>query len=83
MEEIEGGGKMTEEEANRKWCPMVRQNGENATFNRGGQKDDAINALGMATGYGCNCIASGCMMWRWDRNSCVDKAGYCGLGGKP
>jgi hypothetical protein len=64
---------MTEEEAKKKWCPMVRIAHENVVANR-------------TDGYGDNnfhklqcCIASDCMMWRLN----IQPYGYCGLGGKP
>jgi hypothetical protein len=75
----------TEQEARKKWCPMVRHPGwmENpGSWNRG----EAFN---------CNCIASDCMMWRWTGEcktgvpiTSISKhgpteLGYCGLGGKP
>ena len=46
---------MTEKEAKTRWCPMVRRN---VGWNRDmmhGKVDD-----------GCFCIASDCMMWRWE-----------------
>lgn len=56
---------MKEDEAKTKWCPMVRHEGDDhGSFNRGGVSDP-INAFGIAKGYGCGCIASACMMWRW------------------
>lgn len=83
---------MTEEEAKEKWCPMVKpffvpthEYAErtallNVTRNEGGN----------------NCIASACMMWRWEKspeyvaklnkNNVGDLAiavGFCGLAGKP
>ncbi len=69
---------MTEEEAKTKWCPMVRINvALNAAqgvgaFNRDGGDFD--------------CIASDCMMWRWNTRIKIGykyEGGYCGLGGKP
>jgi hypothetical protein len=58
------GGNMTEDEARKKWCPMARHEGDNGTFNRGGEYDP-INSYGRDKGYGCNCVASACMMWVW------------------
>ncbi len=56
---------MDEKTAKSKWCPMVRHEGnEHGSFNRGG-------IFGLGKGYGCNCIASACMLWHDD--------GYCGL----
>jgi hypothetical protein len=80
---------MTEDEAKTKWCPMVRHEGEeHGSFNRGGISDP-INSFGIAKGYGCGCIASGCMIWREDltreeaQNGYQAKSGHCGLGGLP
>lgn len=72
---------MTEDEAKTKWCPMVRCD---EMHNRGqaNRPDGSYN-----------CIASGCMMWRWDKNEIrhpdsgrvVDTknadTGYCGVAG--
>ena len=70
---------MTEDQANKKWCPFTRMLGlvgsdvEGASGNRlsGGK------ALGL-------CIASGCMAWRWTDvwTDDGDRGGYCGLAGK-
>lgn len=61
----------TEEEAKKKWCPMVRIVGvdgkENGVVNRTsynkcvhvGEREDFIPA-------GSECIASKCMMWEWE-----------------
>ena len=76
---------MTEQEANTKWCPMVRFNNDSCNRWTHGDTQDG-NPL-----Y-ARCIASDCMMWRWnligsfvngkyDDNYPVE--GYCGLGGKP
>ena len=77
---------MTESEAYEKWCPMYRVTafGNESADNRG--CDEAREA-----GF-FNCLASDCMMWRWQEYSVVfetghedkdRKLGYCGLGGKP
>jgi len=36
-------------------------------------------------GGDCNCLASDCMLWRWEEDwtHTARKIGYCGLGGKP
>ena len=71
---------MTEKEAKKKWCPMIRfQIGlDNAAWqgvaytNRGEE---------MRPPESVRCITSECMMWRWYT---LDKEeGYCGLGGEP
>lgn len=46
---------MTEDEAKQKWCPMVRHSEQGV----GGSYNVPSQA-------GFNCIASGCMMWRWN-----------------
>lgn len=76
---------MTEEEAKKKWCPMVRH--------LSGDQDESDNPCNRV-GYGNvlddgewnRCIASDCMMWRTGETHPKVKpyvAGYCGLGGKP
>lgn len=66
---------MTEEEAETKWCPMARSDGNNRHWG-------SENHIGA-------CIASECMAWRWmTKPSAVEgtgikPAGYCGLAGKP
>jgi len=80
---------MTEDEARRKWCPMVRWIGttderlRTVISNRGEVK----SAASRIRDY---CIASDCMMWRWSpeyvreknatSNSDMVASGYCGLG---
>ncbi len=82
---------MTEEEAKKKWCPMARVHiveNEDYYHNR--------TATGPAVNKGtakANCIASACMMWRWEgreapagsvfENEKSTVYGYCGLAGKP
>ena len=60
---------MTEEEAKTRWCPMYIQHG------------DSLNPKTLERG---NCIASDCMLWRWDvpvkgHPQDTDKYGHCGL----
>jgi hypothetical protein len=75
---VDAGGrdKMTEDEAKKKWCPMIRDCG---TYQ--GMIYSGVNSSeGNPAGY--NCIASDCMMWRW--REWVDDLpieGNCGLGG--
>ena len=87
---------MTEAEAKKKWCPMVRFNYCGLTITDNNRCDGK---------GGGNCIASGCMVWRnqpmvRDTDSgelypdngnvmfsfgyeIVEGHGFCGLGGKP
>jgi len=81
----------TEEEARKLWCPMVRVgNGNEAAENRTCEIGKVSDDLGNGTTWNA-CIASSCMMWRWDNDDfgickqtgeCVPFQGYCGLGGK-
>jgi hypothetical protein len=80
---------MTEQEAKTKWCPMVRfqigpdnPSWQNVAYsNRGDYFDNTCTG----------CIASACMMWRWEvpegkatnKNEEKWDSGYCGLAGKP
>ena len=60
---------MTEDEAKTKWCPMARyiiDEGNQGTYAAGNRP------IGAPFGVGSNCIASDCMMWRW--NNFVGKA---------
>ena len=62
---------MTENEARKKWCPMEHyRNRANSIYYEG----DVV----------VNCIASDCMMWRWEKADFPHRAegGYCGLAGK-
>ncbi|AWJ93269.1 hypothetical protein Sp245p_25945 (plasmid) [Azospirillum baldaniorum] len=85
---------MTEEQARTKWCPHARQTG---VTNRDGGMCATANRAG-SEHYGvenCNCIASGCMAWRWvrvrdDEGSedggaaiLTQTYGFCGAFGKP
>lgn len=68
---------MTEEEARTKWCPFARAYdsddiGGATSTNRPLQYERPRKDL--------NCIASGCMAWRW--LAINGKRGYCGLAGK-
>ena len=88
---------LTEEQAREKWCPHVRylavfKGAEEkiacgGPYNRGA-KDSGLNMS--------RCIASDCMMWRWDekirthmwhwdekKRGVVARRGYCGLAGDP
>jgi hypothetical protein len=61
----------TEEEAKKKWCPMVRIMHENVVANRSDGYGDEDNVSSLHC-----CIASGCMMWVVDYGAGY---GHCGL----
>ena len=62
---------MTKQEAKEKWCPCLQ----------------IVTQIGwkQSSPYSKKCIASECMMWRWEREAGNPNhlGGYCGLGGKP
>jgi len=71
---------MTEDEAKKKWCPMVRigvSSDRNWFDNHNGNNVFTY------------CISSDCMMWRQDltreeaENGYKAASGFCGLGGRP
>jgi hypothetical protein len=66
---------MTEDEAKQKWCPQVRFTQWN---------DQMLSNRGEFSGA-TNCLASGCMAWRWWTlgHPNEKQKGYCGLAGKP
>ena len=80
---------MTEEEAKTKWCPSARNqfDGVDGRPACNMRKDDRYNIR-------IKCIASDCMMWKWNSpsaeavyevlsrgESTVDFGGHCGLTG--
>lgn len=90
------GEDMTEEEAKTKWCPMSRVS---AYPHTGGDKISLFanrdicflvpgNSYDPATDI-TKCIASECMLWRWEltreqaENGYHPTDGFCGLGGRP
>lgn len=66
---------VSEEEATKKWCPMVRAEAgfDNVAANAGASDRNPAWS---------HCIGADCMMWRRDPvgPTCF---GYCGLGGAP
>lgn len=66
---------LTETEAKTKWCP----------FSRTGAYTDIGNTIAITTNRdprpdvqsSCNCIASECMMWKWEKD--YVNRGRCGL----
>lgn len=78
---------LTEENAKTKWCPMVR------VFKNECEKTYTTNE-DFNNGFEKTCIASDCMMWRWNKvyaglshggkqTNYSNDGGYCGLAGKP
>lgn len=78
---------LTEDEAKKKWCPMVRTSGLICGEHGGVTVNDPSG------NYDTTCKGSDCMMWRWaippphitqddEGKNITDKTGYCGLGGK-
>jgi hypothetical protein len=74
----------TEDEAKAKWCPMVRLSADHVG---GGINRDTKGNTSRA-----NCIASGCMSWRWHveprglaaaLQPTKFERGYCGEFGEP
>ncbi|MFH2074326.1 MAG: hypothetical protein ABIJ57_03120 [Pseudomonadota bacterium] len=67
---------MTEEGAKTKWCANTQT------------RNMADTPQATAASWQ-NCIASACMMWRWEltreeaENGHYPKDGYCGLAGRP
>ena len=59
----------TEEQAKQKWCPMVRLGDYVESSSSGVSYNRTIEG----NNY-CNCIASKCMMWKYDGDK-----GSCGL----
>lgn len=78
---------LSQEEARTKWCPMARvAMPVNQTANRVATSllkisDERDHAYFSEQVENCKCIASECMMWRWDAHEI--RAGYCGLAGTP
>jgi hypothetical protein len=90
---------MTEDEAKTKWCPFVRYSAafDDYASNRWkqGLPEDEPHALNPVP---CRCIASECMVWRWDQTRWATEyddrgllmrppkdgvpRGYCGLAGQ-
>ena len=68
----------TEDQAKHKWCPEMR---------KVQWHDEAGNKLSiglMGNALDSDCIASDCMMWRWETKGSIGmQRGYCGKAGKP
>jgi hypothetical protein len=56
---------MTEDEAKTKWCPMVRMGEGASTDNRNCEQGVISKDPGKGVQWNC-CVASACMIWRWD-----------------
>jgi hypothetical protein len=69
----------TEAEAKKLWCPHARYGG--------GGDENLGNDYQMTNNIGAKCVASRCMMWRWEvYTSLVEgmyREGFCGLACKP
>lgn len=72
---------MTEDEAKTKWCPMVRfGHVAGMAINRYAQmQKGAVDSWYEQT----RCIASECMMWRYNIANATNGPGFCGLAGDP
>lgn len=70
-----------QDEARRKWCPMVRFS-QPVTNGRSGTIVGAAagNVHEFEGSERALCVASACMMWRWTNDG---RTGYCGLAGIP
>lgn len=66
---------MTEQEAKEKVCKRIPVCTK-VIDDSSGVKQERYYEL-----YTIRCIASACMVWRWE-DSCPYTSGYCGLGGK-
>jgi len=81
---------MTEDEAKKKWCPMVRAGDVNTygcatlagAWNSYMQKVDVDKYKLIRNPKEARCLASKCMMWR-EYVADLELYGYCGLAGKP
>ena len=71
---------MTENEAFKMWCPMVRYTSSEVSV----EFPHEWALRNRPTTAVC-CVASRCMAWRWSFLSDEDEKdqGYCGLAGKP
>ncbi len=75
---------VTEEEARKLWCPMVRYQPLPYNWIRTITQKRTSWLNTSATNTGSRCIASDCMMWRWlyaDWDTEEKSTGYCGLAG--
>jgi hypothetical protein len=75
---------MTEEEAKKKWCPMVRTG---LTMGMAVNHHVDMTPGGQGVHDETRCIASDCMMWRQyvvpiGKKDEFAAGGYCGLAGK-
>ncbi len=65
---------MTESEALKKWCPFARAHwsgGVESSY----QGNRYFGEDGKTSDPSTSCLASGCMVWRWD----TETQGHCGL----
>ncbi len=73
---------MTEEQAKGKWCPEAREIIWHDRYGNPCKRPLVTNTEAL-------CIASSCMMWRWEDmangipHDKQEASGHCGLGGAP
>ena len=66
---------LTEDEAKTKWCPQVQ-------VSKGSNRPQRIDEDTIETHL--NCLASGCMFWRWSHQDSNGTAtGFCGAATLP
>lgn len=71
---------ITETDASKLWCPLVRHACNGETFNRG-ENTNYTNTSTVST-YPCTCIGSKCAGWRWKiEKTNFPAKGFCGFAG--
>lgn len=78
---------LTEDEARRKWCPLARcvtvhADGETMAGNQPPRNRLVLKNSDDFKAQG-SCIASKCMMWRWNTLPSEGSKGCCGLAATP
>lgn len=81
------GDTTTESQARKKWCPMVRALALHEGKVVGVGANAGLKMRSDPDNKYARCIASDCMMWRWQRVDVStrneDMPGHCGLAGAP
>jgi hypothetical protein len=71
---------ITEQQASQRWCPFARSYGYPSD-----EADASAVTVNRSRKGGpdrwCQCLASGCMAWRWDKTVLGVQSGHCGLAG--